>query len=307
MSSRRYRAYALVFESDVELPEFVPDDTTDGTAADDLAADVRIEICQVPDELDEVEGRGVLFQANRNAFLLKMPGIAKYLVLGGDTIRVEPDPQASAHEVRVFMLGSCIGALLHQRSLLVLHAAAFETDRGAVLLAGNSGAGKSTLLGEMLNRGYPMLVDDVCAVEPRGPGDLAVLSGYPRTRLWADAAARLEVDTQHLGRTRPTLEKFERQVPELFCDGSRRFAALYVLSQHNRPETSISRVPPVGAFGEVLRQTYRGVFMDGLAMRAPHFALATSVAQTVPVSSVVRPNNGFHAPRLADMILDDLR
>ena len=60
----------------------------------------------------------------------------------------DPAPGRDLYEsdVRVFLLGSCIGALLHQRGILVLHAGAIHTDKGAVLFTGPWGIGKSTLL-----------------------------------------------------------------------------------------------------------------------------------------------------------------
>ena len=106
----------------------------------------------------------MLYQATANQFLLKMDGGGRYLVQNGNEIIVEPAADSLASDVRVFLLGSCIGALLHQRGLLVIHAGAVYTEKGAVLFTGHSGCGKSTLLGELMRRGYKMMVDDVCAV-----------------------------------------------------------------------------------------------------------------------------------------------
>ena len=64
-------------------------------------------------------------------------------------------------DIRVFLLGSCLGALLHQRGVLALHASAIETDQGAVLFMGDSGMGKSTTLQAFIKRGYKMLADDI--------------------------------------------------------------------------------------------------------------------------------------------------
>jgi serine kinase of HPr protein (carbohydrate metabolism regulator) len=38
----------------------------------------------------------------------------------------------------------------------------------AVLVCGGSGAGKSTVAAALVQRGYPLVTDDVCAVSPSG-------------------------------------------------------------------------------------------------------------------------------------------
>jgi hypothetical protein len=300
VTPKRFQAYGLTIESDFALPELTP--AGDSTSA----VDVRIMLGTVPDHLETVVGRGVLYEASADEFLLNMPKIARYWVRNGNEILIEKAASASDNDVRVFMLGSCVGALLHQREMLVLHAAAIGTDAGAVLFAGPSGVGKSTLLGEMLNRGYSMMVDDVCGVVSAGLSGVEIVPGYPRTRLWADAAKRLEVDTSGLDRTRTSLEKFERQLPGAFWNRPAPMRRLYVLSMGNSDELSIEPLARVQAFGMVLFNTYRRQFLEGLEMQAPHFALASSVAATVRVARVRRPSGSFELGALADLIEADL-
>ena len=183
-----------------------------------------------PDELPEALESSRVHQVNAEAFLLRVDGVGRYLVRDGREILIDPDPVASAHDVRVYLLGTCLGALLHQRGYLVLHASGIATDGGAVLFAGASGAGKSTLLAEMLRRGYKMIVDDVCAVRFDTAGQPMVVPSYPRTRLWADAAARFAIDTTNLPRTRSSWDKFERQVPDQFSDREAKLTHVFHLA-----------------------------------------------------------------------------
>ena len=46
----------------------------------------------VPVELENVTGRGVVYQATANKFLLTMQDLARYLVQNGNEIIVEPAP-----------------------------------------------------------------------------------------------------------------------------------------------------------------------------------------------------------------------
>ncbi|MEG8053162.1 hypothetical protein QP185_07710 [Sphingomonas aerolata] len=54
-----------------------------------------------------------------------------------------------------YLLGTALGALLHQRALLPLHCNAIVHDGKAFLFCGDSGAGKSTLAAVFEARGYP--------------------------------------------------------------------------------------------------------------------------------------------------------
>lgn len=91
---------------------------------------------------------------NSGELLLKVDGVANYWVKEGREIVIEPGPAAEAGDVRVFLLGSAFGALLHQRGLPPFHAGAVAMEGKAVLLAGRSGVGKSTLAAELCRRGH---------------------------------------------------------------------------------------------------------------------------------------------------------
>jgi len=299
----QYRAYNLPILSELEFPEFLLQ-----TPDVSLFATPPIRVCYgaTPAALENPTGRGVLYQASANQFLLKLDSVARYLVCNGNEIVVEPAPGSLASDVRVFLLGSCLGALLHQRGVLVLHASGIGGETGAFLFTGPSGIGKSTLLGELLRRGHKMLVDDVCAVTPDGAGYPIVQPAYPRTRLWADSARKLMVETADLDRTRPDMEKYERQIPAQFWDQPAPLRRIYHLTSSNQDELRLAPLPRIQTFNAVLHNTYRHVFLDGLAMRQPHFDLVAAVASQVGVTRVVRPSGAFKLVELADLIEQDM-
>ncbi len=293
-----YKAYQLNIHADFPIPEFPAGDETS-------IADVTIRHGAVSADLEKVSSKGVVYQASENQFLLKMDDIARYLVQNGNEIVIEPAPNCLESDVRVFMLGSCMGALLHQRSMLVIHAGAIKTEKGAVLFTGPSGIGKSTTVGEFLRRGYKMMVDDVCGVVLDAEGKPTVLPGYPRTRLWMDSAKMLEQDVTGLERTRPEMEKFERQIPEQYYDQSAPLHRIYLLNPNNKNELKLVPVQSINTFRFVLQNTYRQQFLDGLSMRAPHFTLVSAVAKHSKVVRALRPSGEFKLVELADMIEQD--
>jgi len=247
-----------------------------------------------------------LLEVNAGQILLRVKDVGRYLVSRGSEIIVEPHPNATEHDVRVFLLGTCMGGLLHQRGLLVLHASGVGTAQGAALFAGASGAGKSTLLAELLRREMRMVVDDVCAIRVGTQEPPIVVPSYPRTRLWGETAERLSINTVGLPRTRPDMDKFERQVPQQFWDQEAPLVRLYHLAGSSGDQLSLTRLGPLEAFETVLNNTYRKLLLVGEAPRKRHFEMVSVTSRAAPVMRVLRTPNTFQVVELADMILQDL-
>jgi hypothetical protein len=297
-----FRAYRLLFAASIPIPEMLPADVSDSGSGG--TPDVVIAVGDFPDDIPNPLGSGAVYQVNATALLLRVAGVARYLVRDGREILIDPDPAAAPHDIRVYLLGTCLGALLHQRGFLVLHASGVATERGCVLFAGVSGAGKSTLLAELLARGYQMVVDDVCAVRFDAAGEPIVVPSYPRTRLWADAAARLAIDTTDLPRTRPTWDKFERQVADQFSDREARLTHVFHLAgPYDGSECVLERLGPIDAFTTLIQHTYRGILLDGLDRRTSHFELASRAASAVAVIRLSRPDGSNSVEELADLVV----
>lgn len=297
-----FRAYRLLFRASIPIPEMLAADVPDKGSG--VTPDVVITVGDFPNDLPNPLRSGAVYQVNATTLLLRVAGVARYLVRDGREIVIDPDPAATPHDIRVYLLGTCLGALLHQRGFLVLHASGVATKRGCVLFAGTSGVGKSTLLAELLARGYQMVVDDVCAVRFDAADKPIVVPSYPRTRLWADAAARLAIDTTDLPRTRPTWDKFERQVADQFSDREARLTHVFHLAgAYDGPECSLEQLGPIDAFTTLVDHTYRGVLLDGLNRRTSHFELASRTASAVTVIRLRRPNGSNSVGELADLVL----
>lgn len=303
--NHRFRAYQLLFAAGFPIPEMIPVDQGEPDGA--RLPDVFIDIGEFPDHLPETLGSSAVHEVNAEALLIRVAGVGRYLVKEGREVLIDPDDAASDHDLRVYLLGTCIGALLHQRGFLVLHASGIAMDEGCVLFAGDSGVGKSTLLAELLRRGYKMVVDDVCAVRFDPANGPSVVPSYPRTRLWADAAARLAIDTSDLPRTKSSWDKFERQVTDQFSDREAKLVHVFHLTgPDDSSGLSLEHLDPIDAFRTLVNNTYRGILLDGMDLRKSHFALASSVASATEVSRVRRPAGHDTVEELASLILNSM-
>jgi hypothetical protein len=291
-----YRAYGLTFAIADPCPELVP-------AIGE--PDVVVRYGTVPPCLENPQSTGVVYEAKDNQFLLRVDNIAHYLVQNGNEVVMTAAPESTKDEVRLFLLGSCIGALLHQRGILAMHASAIQTEKGAVLFVGPSGNGKSTLLGSLLRRGYSMLADDVAGIVLNQQGQPIVVPAYPQVKLWQDACQHLDQPTEGLRAVRCELEKYAVPAREQFADQAVPLYAVYVLSVHNRPEILLEPLDNSDKFTIFLGNTYRQRFLDGLGMRPKHFQLASTAANVARVIRMTRPSHPFLLEELTDKIIED--
>ncbi|MFD1957532.1 hypothetical protein ACFSL6_26025 [Paenibacillus thailandensis] len=119
----------------------------------------------------------------------RVPETALYRIAGGSRVEVTPWPGAEEARIRLYLLGSCMGALLMQRGILPLHGSAVVIEGKAYAIVGQSGAGKSTLAAAFASAGYPLVTDDVIAVSVSHAQEASkVYPSYPQQKLWRKAS-----------------------------------------------------------------------------------------------------------------------
>lgn len=294
-----YTAYGLSIASEFALPELEQIPAPDGTP------DLDIRIGGVPDAPDPAQGWRAIspfVQVAEGRFWLTVPGVARFTIEHGTQVHVSPNTGVDEASVRVFLLGSVLGAVLFQRGFLVLHGNAIDIDGRAMACLGHSGAGKSTLAAAFAARGYRVLADDVVPVN----ADCAAVPGFPRIKLWQDSADRLEIATGALDRIRPELEKFNLPVRDRFCDTPLPIRWVYLLNPANEKGIALTPISGMKRFQPLLAHTYRRRFMEGMALRPEHLQRCGALAGRIHLARVQRPNKGFDIDRLVDALLADM-
>ena len=292
-----YTCYGLTIASDLALPELIEAEPH----ADPQNADVRIRIGDVPAEgLPDGTQLGPFLWVTPDRLWLRVPEVARYLV-SGDSIVIAAEGDVDEDSLRVFLLGSALGALLFQRGLLVLHGNAIRIGDACMVCVGPSGSGKSTLAAGLMQRGYEILADDVVPVD----AECRLLPGFPRLKLWQDAAGRLDIDTAGLRRIRPNLEKFNYPIHDRYAGLPLPVRWVYVLGSHHEPETLFEAITGMDRFRPLRNNTYRVRFLEGMALKAEHLRLCGQLAGRVHVTRVTRPEHGFDLDDLMDRILAD--
>lgn len=290
-----YTAFGLGISSEIELVELLESSAP---------PDVTIAYGEVPEDLPEPTGQGVFYQVLPDRFLLKVPDAARYLVTDGNSIVIQREPYTSDAQVRLFLLGSAFGALLHQRGALPIHGSAIATPRGAVIFSGPSGRGKSTLAWEFHRRGYRHLSDDVSTVNFID-GKPFVYPAYPQMSLWADVLEKQGRTREGLRALHPELQKYALPTREAFDPTPVPLFAVYVLQTTNQDEFELTPLKGLDKLQILAANTYRPRFITAMGKRVEHFKAATTAGQTLITRRITRPVHPFRLAELADLVEKD--
>ncbi|MEJ7803395.1 MAG: hypothetical protein WKH68_08505 [Candidatus Limnocylindria bacterium] len=251
--------------------------------------DVTIEEGEVPRTLDEPHLSEESFDAKPGRFLLRGGSRAGRLFGAHGGLTVQRNPGADDGVLSRYFTDRVMAAALRQRGFFVLHANAAATPLRAVVVTGESGAGKSTTLAALLDRGLPMLADDICALTLGADGRAMVVPGIAQLHLTEEAAAGLGVaiDSYPLQPWRRMKAAIPTHTRMAECPVA--LAAIYVLSLRDDADAIGVRVTALdGAakFGALQRAIYGPLLPDE---QPALFPLAASVTAHVPIVRIERP------------------
>ncbi|MDH0895945.1 MULTISPECIES: hypothetical protein [unclassified Pseudomonas] len=292
-----YRSYQFTIRSELELPELSPLGTLDDEA------DLLIRFGQAGNpEQSGYRQVGPFLWAGPGWLWLHVPRVGRFLVREGRELIIEPEPGSDADSIRVFLLGSALGALLLQRGQLVLHGNAVRVGDHCMVCLGRSGVGKSSLAAGFFQRGHALLADDVVSVDADG----RVSPGIPRIKLWRDTAEHLDIDIRPLPRIRPALEKYSYPVDRQFAQAPLPVRWIYVLGSDHTQQVRVEPVPGMRRLAPLLANSYRPPMIEGLQMKPRHLQLCGQLACRVHLAQVTRPSQGFELGQLIDHLLADM-
>lgn len=278
-----YRGFGLHIASTVILPELWP--------ANFLEADVTITEGKIP----QLNGPGVheqFFAANTDSeYTLKVTGVARYYAGHGKRIIVEPAPRADGHSINLFLLSSVMAAILYQRRVLPLQAAAVVHQNKLILLAGSSGAGKSTMLAQLAQRGYVPYADDICPLHFAADGaTIMAAPAYPVIKLWQDSVAASGNGFNPDYQVRPQLPQFGQYMHHQFAQQPMPVAKVLLISAHpSVREWQADNLTPVTAFRKLERLAYRYRLIGGGQLPRMHFTLTSALVNLGQPVEVKRP------------------
>tara|TARA_R110000868_G_scaffold242490_2_gene498003 strand:- start:1589 stop:2542 length:954 start_codon:yes stop_codon:yes gene_type:complete len=295
-----YTAFGLTIKSDVLFKELF---VTPCPVHDEH--DITIQLGAVnPHGLNKSPPpKGVYYQVTSSELWLHVPDVARFLVSKGHQITIEPLTKIDDGSIQLFVLGSCMGALLMQRNLFILHGNAIQiNDEHCVSFVGDSGAGKSTLSGAFFKRGYSILADDICAVSNEG----WVMPSFPRIKLCADAAQKLQIDTQLLNIIIPRTAKFSVPLGKQFHLVASKLTKVYVLGAHHHQNITLTPLLGVDKLNAMQHHLYRKQYLNNPKRLYAGLKQCMHIGAQIDCARITRPREGFKLDELLDVIESDL-
>jgi hypothetical protein len=243
------------------------------------ASDVRIAL-----RAPETVARDWSFVSADHTCTVAAPEVGRLEVRAGKTIEVSPWAEGDPALVRLFVLGSAWGALLHQRGHLPLHAAVIAGNDGAYALCGGQGAGKSSALSWFLARGYELLSDDLTRLDVVRDAPPTVWPSVARVKLTRAALAHRGWTAS--GLASEPLKKLVLPWPSVSA-GAQPLRALVVLRWGRFRLCKLSGL--AAAQGVIEAATYRRQLHASPAELARHGRNVLDIVRQVPVLELTRP------------------
>ncbi|MGP4106314.1 HPr kinase/phosphorylase [Virgibacillus sp. L01] len=292
-----YRAFGLSIFSEFFLPELPQIDMEEHLAS------VKVHKADLTGLWSELSEGARYFVVEKDFTMFHVPDTAIYLVKNGREIFVSPIEGSEEDQIRLYILGTCMGALLMQRMVLPLHGSALVIYGKAYAIVGDSGAGKSTLASALLKRGYQLLSDDVIPVTLSEKNVPIVTPAYPQQKLWQESLDQFGIESKQL---RPIIDretKFAVPVLEQFAEESVPLAGVFELIRSDVNEIEVTPIQKLERFHTLFHHTYRNFIISRSGMMDWHFSTSASMVNKIDFHRLIRPTTHFTADNLADLIL----
>lgn len=291
-----YSVFGLSVRSDRPLPELSQ------RRCDTQDCDALIQRANLQSVGADSGTQGSLVRATSQEVILKYEQVGTVRIAHGTTIEYDARPTCSPETLRVVLLGICLGVLLHQRGLLVLHASAAAIEGRAVAFIGEKGWGKSTTAAAFHKAGYPLVTDDILPVELEEGERPFVWPGYPQMKLWADSLeGTLGGSKDTLEQVHPDIEKYLKQVSHL-PQKQLPLGCICVLGFGE--EIAIKPISGRIAFLQLLQHTYTRDIIDYTEASSRHLKQVTHLLRQVPAYHLVRPRGLEHLDHVVDCVVD---
>lgn len=291
-----YTMHGLMIASELELPELWPAAPA-GPA--DASFDVEIRFGRTPVEL----AAGCLiaedYQVAAREILLSVPRVGRFWISGGASIVIETFPGADRDLVRIFLLGSAMAAILHQRDTIPLHASCVIRNGRCFAFLGDSGAGKSTLAAMLAARDGQLISDDVLALRPMQGDQFLVEPSAPLLKLWPQSIGVSGIEIANATFDSAEYKKLRIVRPEAFLRSATKIDRFYRLAWlvPGHAPCEIRTVPPIEALATMRKNVYRSALISALGREQTFLRSTAALLRGAPMFVFARPLDLDSAPR----------
>jgi hypothetical protein len=289
-----YTAYGLGVSSEFMLPELQPGNGSH---------DVEIRRGWLRSAGRSHTGTGPTVQVAPDDAWLYWPQVGAFHVADGKRITVEPVAEVTEEGIRLLLLGSVMGVLLHQRGRLLLHGSAVEINGGVALFLGHSGWGKSTMAAAFHKCGYRVVTDDIAAIDTT-TNEMQIVPGFPQLKLRSDSALALGHDPEQLAALHHRIDKRGLRCAQQFAQESLPVKRIYVLAQGSTP--SVELLPAADGLIELVRHSYAAGILKSTQCEPEHMLRCARIVARYGVRRLRKGESLDDLPQVLDAVVNDL-
>ncbi|QNK48144.1 aldolase [Brevibacterium sp. PAMC23299] len=294
-----YKAFGLKIISEIPLPELTG-------VSEEGRVEVVIKMRDLSSKWNALnEGQRKIIISG-NIVMFQIPELATFCIQEGRSIIVSPINGFDIDKIRLYILGTCFGALLIQRRKLPLHGSSVAIDGKAYAFVGQSGVGKSTLASAFIRKGYQLLSDDVIAISLSEGNIPMVEPSYPQQKLWEDSLNNFGMETAHY---RPLFEretKYSVPLHSQYYNKSLPLAGVFELSKEDCKTIELKPIKGLGQFRTLLNQTFRSSLIERMGLMEWHFYYSSHIIKHINMFQLRRPNTKFTANYMVSTVIDKL-
>ncbi|WP_379137811.1 hypothetical protein [Paenibacillus sp. sgz500958] len=280
----KYKAFGLHIASDFVLEGLLPSDGL---------TEIEIKNESLPVSFSGSPNTDTYVMVGTDGFAFRVRDIGAFLITGGNSIIADKHEDCELDAFVLYLLGTCMGALLMQRGLLPVHGSALAVNGRHIIISGQSGAGKSTLAASLGRQGAAFLADDIAALQEDEQGAAWIIPAFPRQKLWRDTAERIWGNVDVAGRIPGYRDKYRVVMDDQFIAEPRKLDALVELSTYSGHEVRIREVRGTDKLMLLMRNVFRHELVELMGRQSQHFTKCTRIASSLPVFHIERPMEGF--------------
>ncbi len=204
-------------------------------------------------------------------------------------------------------LGPVMSYWLERQGLPTLHASAVAVNGSTIAFLSRHYGGKSGLAAALVQAGFPLLTDDLLALEETEDRWMARPS-YPEMRMWPDEAAHFVGPPESLPLVQADSEKRRVAVGSggfgSFLDASTPLARIYLASR--RPEgdgdVEILPVSRSEALIELVRHSFSPRLVEAAGLQPARLDRLARLVRSVPVRRLVYPSGFDRLPEIVKLL-----
>lgn len=290
-----YSAYSLSIQSDLDL--LIP------TIPKTATPDITIRFGTVPNISKNQSWDRVWYEfINKDLLRLKWDILGSYQIQSGKEILIQANESVNHEDIRQPILGTIMAMILQQRGNIALHGSAVLMNKEVTIFVGNKGEGKSTLAAWLNKQGYPLLSDDICAMDYEKDQAISIRPAFPKIKLRPDILQHLGEEPEQYPAVHPQVNKHIRDLGNGFCTTPQQVRSICILETGDK--IKIEQINGMEAIKEILTHMLVNRFPENqpLDLREEIFSQATYLAKSLPVYRLTRPRDLYLLAETSELL-----